>query len=78
MHIKVVIESHSQMHSVIFHYFIAWLRSPLGWLCMFISSNHLDCECTHSAREEVHGKISIKEEDEARVSVSLHLTWKRL
>lgn len=58
LHIGVVIESHSQMHLVIFHYFIAQLHSALSLVYMFISSNHLDCAtCTHLARRNKVGKI---------------------
>lgn len=50
----VVIESHSQMHLVIFHYFIAELQSPAwaSFTCLFlliIIILFAICECTHLA-----------------------------
>lgn len=56
MHIKVDIERHSQMHLVIFHYFIGQLHSRLLYM-MFISSNHLDCALHTLSRTEERQKI---------------------
>lgn len=80
---EVVIESHSQMHLVIFHYFIAWLHSPARH--MFISSNHhLDWDLrvrTHTQQEKKFAKkFPLKRK--TRMSwgwedwMNLHLTWK--
>lgn len=46
-------------------------HSPLSLLYMFISSNHLDCECTHLTRK----KIPLKRR--RKLQTILHLTRKR-